>query len=52
MKEYLFQVNNWWTTGNIPSEYQDMIPREKTREIERFIDGDRLKSFDLDFSIK
>ncbi|MCD4840799.1 MAG: hypothetical protein K8R08_02135, partial [Methanosarcinales archaeon] len=38
MKEYLFMVNNWWATGNIPSEYQDAIPREKTREIERFID--------------
>lgn len=38
MKEYLFMVNNWWATGNIPSEYQDTIPREKTREIERFID--------------
>ena len=38
MKEYLFLINNWWTTGNVPFEYQDTIPREKTREIERFID--------------
>lgn len=38
MKEYLFLINNWWTTGNIPSGYQDAIPREKTSEIERFID--------------
>jgi len=37
MKEYLFQINNWWTTGDVPSEYQDTIPREKTREIEQFI---------------
>jgi len=38
MKEYLHRTNNWWNTGKLPHDYENTTMREKTVDIETFMD--------------
>ncbi|NOR47263.1 MAG: AAA family ATPase [Methanosarcinaceae archaeon] len=38
MKEYLHRTNNWWNTGKLPQAYENTTLREKTADVEKFMD--------------